>query len=355
MRNASSFARVALCLSLCAQPRGEIGRAVAPFHPVGYCAAVQTAGEDIRVFYGGDAVLGAKPVTEHTIFRVASVSKMLGAAAAMRLVARGLLTLDGDISDVLGFPIRKTITLRQLLTHTAALSDSALYDDVIGTPNMPPLSELLDKSFCDYEPGTAFLYSNLGAGVAGMLVETASGMLFDDFIRQEFFVPHGIDASFHPRRIVNKERMANCYNVPSQELSYDAYDIAAQPLDEKPNPQMHYSVPAGRLMISVPNLLVVLQRLYKEDSAIFTLQNGIGSVPFDARRGLGPMYVEKGIFSFHRAFWGHQGTAYGAVSQAWIDPADGTTAVFATNGARLSSMLPLQRVGQRAIAALVRP
>lgn len=354
MKNIQNWPGKALTLRLRMLRHSGVAEALSPFHPVGWCGGVQIPGMEAPSFiWGGEAVINGAPVSRDTIFRVASISKVFGAAACLRLVARGALSLDGAVSDILGFATAKPITLRQLLTHTAALDDSIIYDDVIGTPDAPTLDVVLNKSFLDYEPGTTFRYSNLGAGVAGMMVEAASGMLFDDFIRQEFFTPYGIDASFHPQRIVHKEHMANCYRVPGRKLQYDAAAIAASPLDEIPNPLMHYAVPAGKLMISAPNLLTAMQRLTQEDKALFVRQKGIGSVQGDAGRGLGVATVPKGIFARDKAFWGHQGTAYGAVCEAWVDLADDTAVVILTNGARLSSIGPLYRVGQSGCAALL--
>jgi len=373
MRNISAGARMALRVSFLLNRHRDVGRAIAPWSPVGYCAGVRAAGERPAFFHGGEAIRGvsgqgANPsischkgispeipsaVTERTIFRVASVSKIFGAAAALRLVQQKKLDLDSDIRETLGIPIPKVITLRQLLTHTAAISD-ARYDGAIESGALPPLSALLDESLLPYEPGTRFRYSNFGAGIAGMLVEKASGMLFDDYVRQQFFAPRGIDASFHPQRILRREFLANCYRVPGGTLSYDAQALALLPLDEIPDPEMHYSVPAGRLLIAAPDLLSLMLALPEEAPELFVLQNSIGSVRFDANRGLGVALAPKGVFSMSRTFFGHQGTAYGAVSQAWIDLSDRLCAVLLTNGARLTSGGPLQRVGQRGVAALVR-
>lgn len=333
---------------------------LSPFAPVGWSAAVAEKDGEPRYLHGGEAVIadekgvGGEAVERDTIFRIASISKVFGAAAALRLVARGLLPLDEDVADVLGFSAGRPITLRQLLTHTAAISDK-VYDDVIFTPDAMPLDILLPKSFFPYASGSRFSYSNLGAGVVGMLIEAASGMLFDDFIRQEFFAPLHIDASFHPQRIVRQNLLANCYRVPGREIAYDARAIAKTPLDETPNPRIHYNIPAGKLMISAPDLLRVFRALPETDPALFSYQRNQGSVACDSGRGLGIAYAAEGVFAAGRDFWGHQGCAYGALCEAWIDAASGATAVLLTNGARLNSTGPLYRVGQDGISWLLDP
>lgn len=355
MRNMAKLPQEALRLRLSLQRPKSIGRALAPYAPVGWSTAVLHKGSDQPEYAHGGLMRteDETPVAQDTIFRIASISKVFGAAAALRLVARGKLSLDDPASDALGFSTGKPITLRQLLTHTAALDDAAIYDDVIGTPDAPTLEAVLAVSHFPYAPGTRFHYSNLGAGVVGMMVEAASGMLFDDFIRQEFFLPLGIDASFHPQRIVHKERMANCYYVPGRRLAYDAQAIAKTPMDDMPDPQRHYAFPAGKLMISAPDLLRTFSRLPEEDSALFVRQAGIGSVSGDAERGLGVAITPPGVFAKDgRTFWGHQGCAYGAVCEAWTD-LDGTSAVVLMNGVRMPSIGPLYKAGQSGIAALL--
>ena len=162
-RNVHPVAALALRARRLLQRNQTVAEALAPFGPMGWCAGVMKEGREPMFFFGGEAVQGERPVERDTIFRIASVSKMFGAAAALRLVRAGKLTLDGDISDVFGFRVTPAITLRQLLTHTASLRDG-VYDAALESGNLPPLNELLPKSFAGYAPGTRYSYSNLGAG-----------------------------------------------------------------------------------------------------------------------------------------------------------------------------------------------
>ncbi len=353
MKNLSALAGFGLRVRLRLCGHREIDRALSPFHPMGWCAMMRNGAGETRCGFGGQAIDGGPVVTKDTIFRVASISKVVGAAAALQLLRAGKLTLDGDIGEILGFSIKPTITLRQLLTHTASLSDRLAYDRAMDASDPPPLSTLLSQSFLPYAPGTRFRYSNLGAGVVGMLVEKASGMFYDDYVRQAFFLQNGTDASFHPQRIIHKELMANCYRMPKGELAYDAHAISKTPLDDIPNPEKHYFIPAGKLMISAPNLLSLMELFQRECKELFVPQKHEGSLACDSGRGLGVARVGKGIFSRNQAFWGHQGVAYGALSEAWMDLEAETTAVLLTNGICLASFSPLYKAGQSGIAALL--
>lgn len=353
MKTLKAPARLALRTAYRVSKAKTLHQALLPYAPVGWCAAFQKQGKAPLVFSDGLAVLPDTKVLSNTLFRVASISKMIGGAAAMLLVRRGMLSLDADIADVLQIHIDRTITLRQLLTHTASLSDAFAYDQAVEAQHFPPLDQLLAKSFLPHAPGTRFLYSNFGAGVAGMLVESASGMIFDEFVRKEFFTPYGIDASFHPQCILDQTRLANCYRVPGNELSYDARLIATMPLDEDPDPRHHYFIPAGKLMISAPDLLSVLHHLMSDLPELFVLQDHTGSVTCECGRGLGVSYMPKGILSAN-AFWGHQGVAYGALCEAWMDLEEKTIAVLLTNGVKLTTFSPLYRAGHVGLVSLLR-
>ena len=348
MRNLSPTACRLLKMRLLTLPQlhgalqARMERAVAPFAPAGWCAGVRRADGDTAFAWGGEAIAGRTHAAQDTIFRVASISKVITAAAVLSLEREGKINLDADAGGVLGFPCG--FTPRQLLTHTAALTDAA-YNRAANAGEFPPLDALLPESRAPWKPGAKFRYSNLGAGVAGMLVEKLSGEPFDEYVRWTFFLPHAIDASFHPQRIAAREKMANCYRVPGGALAYDAQKIAAQPLDETVDPLRHYNVPAGKLMISAPALLETLVRLADDFPALYAPQGNAG-------RGLG-MAITRGVFRRGKTAVGHQGVAYGAVCEAWLCPEDGAAAVFLTNGAKMRSTGALQHIGQNAVAALL--
>ena len=74
-----------------------------------------------------------RPVTADDPVRIASISKLVAALGVMRLVDRGVLDLDRDVSDYLGWPLRHPgfpqvpVTLRLLLSHQSGLTDGADY------------------------------------------------------------------------------------------------------------------------------------------------------------------------------------------------------------------------------------
>lgn len=152
----------------------------------------------------------SKPANSQTLFRIASVSKMMTTLAAMRLVEEGKLSLDTDVGEFLGFPLRnphfpdKAITLRHILSHTASLRDAAGYS----FPATVTLQSFLTPGQAQYgqgamwasiaEPGAYFTYSNLGWGVIGTLMEKVTGERFDRLMKRLLLDPLGMRGGFHP-------------------------------------------------------------------------------------------------------------------------------------------------------------
>ncbi|MFC5510716.1 serine hydrolase domain-containing protein [Massilia jejuensis] len=160
-----------------------------------------------RIGHGAVADL---PATPDTLYRVASISKMVTTLGLMRLVEDGAVTLEADVSGYLGFTLRnpnfpaRPITLRHLLTHTSSLRDAAGYSLPAGTAlrelTMP--GERLHGDGAMWAttagPGDYFTYSNLGWGVIGTLMERVGGERFDRLMERLLLQPLGLQAGYHP-------------------------------------------------------------------------------------------------------------------------------------------------------------
>lgn len=148
--------------------------------------------------YGYADAARKEPVDpDGTLFRVASISKVINATAVMQLVETGKVSLDEDVSTYLDFELPRRfpdkITLRHLLTHTAGFEEAfkllpadsgqgvALRDWIV---QMAP-SQL-------YRPGTITSYSNYGADLAGYVVERVSGMPYAEYVRIHILEPLGM-------------------------------------------------------------------------------------------------------------------------------------------------------------------
>jgi CubicO group peptidase (beta-lactamase class C family) len=154
-----------------------------------------------------------KPVDAHTLFRIASISKMMTTLGLMRLVEDGKVDLDADVSGYLGFSLRnphfpdQPIVLRHLLTHTASLRDEAGYSwgaDTALKDILAPGSRLYGDGkmwAANAGPGAYFTYCNLGWGVIGTIMERATGERFDRLMRRLLVEPLGLHAGYNPSEL----------------------------------------------------------------------------------------------------------------------------------------------------------
>lgn len=301
------------------------------------------------------------PVTEDTCFRVASVSKLVMSFGALSLAEDGLLDLDADISLYLGYPVRHPrhqdtpITMRMLLTHTASLTDDGPY----GTRGMvsgTSLRSLLLDTACwrDTPPGSAFHYTNLGAGAAGCVMERAMDIPFDDIMKMRVFDPLEIRASYDPRRIDPVCDLADGYSVRGilpPKVKYDAARLAARP-PELFDPERDYLIAAGRMITDSHGMGRLLRLLASKDgmgvlspaslSAMRSDQSGTGGVG-QIGRGLNAAFLP-GVFPGVSPV-GHQGVAYGMCAELFADPKRDCGVGVMTSGVRLVKSPPLMRAG----------
>jgi CubicO group peptidase (beta-lactamase class C family) len=154
-----------------------------------------------------------KPVDAHTLFRIASISKMMTTLGLMRLVEDGKVNLDADVSGYLGFTLRnphfpdQPILLRHLLTHTASLRDEAGYSWGVDTALkdvLVPGARLYGEGrmwAANAGPGAYFTYCNLGWGVIGTLMEKVTGERFDRLMRRLLIEPLGLHAGYNPSEL----------------------------------------------------------------------------------------------------------------------------------------------------------
>jgi CubicO group peptidase (beta-lactamase class C family) len=170
----------------------------------GLAAGISVGDEAIyRNGFGFADVSTREPVTPGTRFRIASHSKVFTATAIMQLVAGGLLRLDDRVADHLPWFRSATdanlehITVRQLLTHSSGL----LRDGDTGhwrTDRFPDLNEIVRQIAAGpsvYATNEHLKYSNFAYTVAGQIIETLTGMPYEEHISGAILDPLGLDAT----------------------------------------------------------------------------------------------------------------------------------------------------------------
>ena len=328
------------------------------------------------------AVQGGQ-IDEQTIFRIASISKSFTAIAVMQLVEQGLLDLDTDVSQYLGWELRhpqfpaSMITLRLLMSHKSGIADGDSYYRFSAkmVEEQLAIKELFHADgqyygpdvFSKHSPGSYFSYTNCSWGIIASIVEIASGQRFDQYCRQHIFKPLNMTASFNGQDIEPLTSMATLYRFDSSAMSWKAQadDIYTNPPSSRTGSSYkigHNGLlfgPQGSLRASTRDLVLFLQYLiglYQEKEGLpkiiqrssllqlinseyeYDGQNGDTWNDFFLSYGLGIHRITNTpggdiIFSDLNMF-GHPGIAYGLLSDMYVDLDQGTGIVFITNGSK---------------------
>jgi CubicO group peptidase (beta-lactamase class C family) len=207
------------------------------------------------VFSAGSGLIdvgGRVPATGGSVYNIGSVSKAITAIAVMQLVEQGRVGLEDDVRKyVPSFPDKGvTITLRHLLTHTAGIRHYHP-GDFPGTPdneNVRPLTweeglRLFAKDPLLFPPGKYFFYTSYGVNLLQGVVEKASGVPFEQYLRDRVFRPAGaVTASF---------------DVPNSAVPYRARSyriVEGKPADYYYN-DLRYKLASGGMIASAEDLV----------------------------------------------------------------------------------------------------
>jgi CubicO group peptidase (beta-lactamase class C family) len=183
----------------------------------GECAGMAVVGmhrgEVVVEAYAGEARPGLMAGPD-VLWPLASISKVYSAAAIMRLVEQGDLTLNTQVSRI--FPAytgagREEIRLRHLLTHTAGmLYESPQMDELLRAQT--PLADMLSEAFESellFAPGTAVSYADYHYLVAAALAERVTGQPFAQLVHSLVIEPAGLQNTYFPPPVTEHTRLAS--------------------------------------------------------------------------------------------------------------------------------------------------
>ncbi len=175
--------------------RAGLGRAIsdslAALSTTGCPTSTLVAVNDTIVLHQGfGAIQGARQYPESADSRhwLASVTKQFTAAAILRLQESGRLTVADTIGLFLsGVPLdKRSITIHQLLTHPSGLPKAYAADGV--HDRSEAVRRILDLRL-DHAPGTTFLYSDDNYTLVAAIIEIASGVSYEAYMRTQLFAP----------------------------------------------------------------------------------------------------------------------------------------------------------------------
>lgn len=278
------------------------------------------------------------PLATDDIFRIASISKSFCATAIMQLVEAKKLSLDDDVSDLLGFKIRnphfpdKVITLKMLLSHTSSINDSAGYFNYDAID--PEKNNGGTKCYSDYEPGTTFKYCNLNFNLIGSIIEKASGVRFDNYIKQNILDPIGVYAGFNVDSL-DREKFVSLYTYNKKSNEFDesktAY-VANRKIwnDYKLGYSAYSFSPTGGMKISASDLAkVMLMHLNKGNyngkqiiskSSAEQMQSPLVETGTGGHYGYAIRLYQSPELAGNNLLVGHTGSASGLYSAMFFNP-----------------------------------
>lgn len=279
------------------------------------------------------------------LFRIASISKSFSATSIMQLVEKKKLSLDDDVSELIGFTVRNpkfpktVITLRMLLSHTSSLNDSEGYFtlDAIN-PAKNPNSE---KVYNAYEPGKGYQYCNLNFNMVGTIIEKYSGERFDYYVKNHILDPLGLYGGYNVNEL-DASRFATLYNYSRDSAKFIPSPAAyASRKTELETYQMGYTTPifspTGGMKISAPDLakyMIMHMNYGKGEKAKIiskkSAQKMQTPLSADENYGLALWKTDKLISGVELI--GHTGSAYGLYSAMFFDPDKKYGFVVITNG-----------------------
>ena len=270
-----------------------------------------------------------EPVTIDTAFQAGSLSKSLTAVLAMRAVDQGGLTLDQDINGHLnrwkltpsdGSPGNVRATLRQLLGHTAAVSQidsqgvrpgEPTYDIVQALRGEPPAKG--QAVHVVGVPGQQWSYSNAGYLVVQLALEDSQNMSFEQLAQQQILTPLTMNRSSFDQP-PSQPNLAAGHHIgrPFIDKAYGVPELAAGGLWSTPTDLAHFLIAVRNAAIGRDN------RILPHKLAAMMIEPGMGNW------GLG--------FSIDGSRFGHDGARWGMMSKMWIDRNTGDGIVVMANG-----------------------
>ncbi|MBR3601118.1 MAG: serine hydrolase [Lachnospiraceae bacterium] len=290
----------------------------------------------------GDAVRNSVPVTEDTKMRVASISKVVVAMNAFRMVDEGIISLDETIGTYWGTPVYNSrypddpITFRTILSHTSSIAELS------GYTNMEQKIKG-NGIFRNTKPGdpASYSYCNFGFCVGGVTLEKAANKTIYDISEEYFFGPMGIDASFAGGRLDNPELLADLYYA-DRSLARSREKMAGMTGSDVPGYDGSYF--PGGLCISAKDLAKMISILvndgmyegqrYLSEESVATMESEYGPADYHGvqvtqclpLKYQTNMYGEEGLYF-------HSGSAYGAFNLASYNPETRSGVVVLSIGA----------------------
>lgn len=295
----------------------------------------------------GSADLAGSPIDASTRFRIASITKPVAAALVLDAVARGELTLESDVGEILPGTLHddQPVTVRMLLSHTSGIFDPTNAGDptesiarlepdlrdeanaiwsaaVAGEQVVAPdyvlvaLAEVNDREF---DPGTSYSYSNINYMLAAMVLERVTGRSFSQLLDERLFTPLGLArTTILPPDTAPPDLTG--YGTSTEDGSLVAVDYEVVVLGNGGG---------GGIISTAGELYTMIHAIvaggFLPDDLAAEMRRPTAESGYSYGLGLGAYQLSCGTFH------GHEGGVAGTASIALVSPEGGRAVVVATN------------------------
>ncbi len=315
---------------------GHVDRGVVP----GIVTLVSRRGEVHVDAIGTKAFGGSDPMRRDTIFRIASVTKPIVAAAAMILVEECVLRLDEPVDRWLPeladrrvlraidspldetLPANRPITLRDLLTFRLGIGAVMVF------PPRYPIQQAMAEAGVDpgpalpahtpdelmkrfgslplvHQPGERWLY-NSGSDILGVLISRVAGTSLETFLRERIFAPLGMNDTSFSVPAKKLDRLASCYWTNFATGEFEVFDGVD---DSRWASSPVFESGAGGLVSTVDDLLAFGEMMLKGGQYGSERILSRPSVELMTTDHITP--EQKAVSGFFPGFWDDHGWGFG--------------------------------------------
>ena len=252
------------------------------------------------------------PNTPGTVLPVGSNTKQFTAAAIMKLQEQGKLNVTDPVTLYIPNATKwKDIRIYHLLNHTAGVQSDGAFSITDPTDlTLPETMQRITSLPLTFEPGSGYTYSNNGYIALSYIIEQASGMSYEDYLKKNIFLPLGMNSTGQDNaRDVFSNRASGYTTMDGKHIHYDLQNI-------------HNSWGAGSIHSTTEDMFRWVRAFHtpgtilSNDSTVTMVDNHYG--------------IEKGIVK-NRTYSGHGGRNFGFTSYTLYYPETGVSIMFLSN------------------------
>jgi D-alanyl-D-alanine carboxypeptidase len=321
----------------------------------GLQAAVRLADGQTWLGSAGSAQLEPqRPVTDDTVFSIASITKTFIAALILELAQEGKLELDVPFGRYWADAPRKdTVTIRQLLSHTSGIYNyfehpryaqiSRAWLRPVSAPGLASrehawtydeIMDLVKTGYC--RAGECYHYSNTNYVILGRIAEAVGGAPLNEQLRRRFFKPLGLaDTVYQPAELPPPDA-AHGYWDYGTGYSDHTRDSRLRPFEAA----LTVADAAGAIASTARDLSTWASKLY---GGSVLASESLAQMTTMLEPGLYGLGADVAVFAGHRAY-GHRGGLRGFESSMWYFPDKGVSIVLLSNQGNWLTDEPMEKL-----------